>query len=260
MRFDPTKFVRREARPLPVFLLLDVSGSMNGIIDPENVVGTGQTFYEDGQWWELVEGGTPKIQVLNEALKKMIRSFSRQENGETEILVTIITFGDRAELFRSPTPAHQIEWEDLTASGETAMGEAFQLTKKLIEDRKIISSRAYRPTIVLVSDGRPTDSWESPLLSLTKKGRSSKCFYMAMGIGDADRNVLSKFIEGTPILAQRGSEKIPNRVFTAEKAEEIRDFFQRVTMSVISRSYSTNPNQAPQYSASTKEDDDDEYW
>ena len=34
---------------------------------------------------------------------------------------------------------------------------------QMIEDKKITLSRAYRPTIVLVSDGNPTDNWEDPL-------------------------------------------------------------------------------------------------
>ena len=86
----------------------------------------------------------------------------------------------------------------MAAKGETALGEALKRTKEMIEDKKITLSRAYRPTIVLVSDGKPTDDWEDPMDDFINTGRSKKCDRMAMAIGkDADENVLKRFIEGT---------------------------------------------------------------
>lgn len=40
------------------------------------------------------------------------------------------------------------------------MGEAFDLVREMVEDRDIVSSRAYAPTVVLISDGIPTDCSE----------------------------------------------------------------------------------------------------
>ena len=31
------------------------------------------------------------------------------------------------------------------------------------KDRDIISNKGYRPVVVLVSDGQPTDEWQNPL-------------------------------------------------------------------------------------------------
>lgn len=45
--FDPSKFTVPNAKPLPVFLLLDVSDSMDEVVDPENVRRTGQTVVSD---------------------------------------------------------------------------------------------------------------------------------------------------------------------------------------------------------------------
>jgi uncharacterized protein YegL len=63
-------------------------------------------------------------------------------------------------------------------------------------------------------------------------GRSSKCerFAMAIGTTEAD-DVLNKFLSGTE-----------NKVFRADQATQIRDFFKFVTMSVSVRSRSQNPN------------------
>ena len=109
----------------------------------------------------------------------------------------------------------------------------------MIEDKDVIPSRAYRPTVVLVSDGRPGDSWENPLQAFISEGRSAKCDRMAMAIGaDADEVVLGKFLEGTM-----------NSLFYAENAKQLRDFFKYVTMSVTIRTKSQTPNVLPEASA-----------
>ena len=229
--FDPSKFTAPKAKPLPVFLLLDVSGSMNEVVDPENVRGTGQTFENDGQTWELVKGGTSKIQILNDAVRRMVDSFAVEERMETEFLVSIITFGDRVVQHLAPGAAASVNWTDMEADGCTAMGAAFALAKRLIEDKNVTPSRAYRPTVVLVSDGQPTDDWEHPLEALTTSGRSAKCFFMAMGIGDnPGTQVLERFTSQTPVLAEVHGTPVPNTVFHATDADRIHEFFRKVTM------------------------------
>ena len=188
--FDPAKFTVPDAKPLPVILLLDVSGSMNGA----------------------------KIQNLNETVKDMLEIFRDTENGETEIHVSIITFGAEVKLHQALASAGDVQWHDLSSSGGTPLGTAFKMAKAMIEDKDIVPSRAYRPTVVLVSDGQPTDSWEQPLDDFIGEGRSSKCDRMAMAVGaDADEGVLGKFIEGTE-----------HPLFYAENAKQLQDFFKFV--------------------------------
>lgn len=205
--FDASKFTTTKAKPLPVYLLLDVSGSMQG----------------------------PKIDNLNAAVREMLDTFAKEEQMETEILVSVITFGGIAKLHLSPTKASKIKWTDLTADENTPMGAALEMAKDMIEDKNITPSRAYRPTIVLVSDGQPNDSWEKPLKDFINSGRSCKCDRMAMAIGhDADENVLKLFIEGTP-----------HPLFHAENAPQLHESFQRITMSVTARTKSKDPNVVP---------------
>jgi uncharacterized protein YegL len=233
--FDPKKFAIAKAKPLPVYFLLDVSTTMGAVQDTENLKRTGEKFYEDGQYWEVVEGGTTKMDILNEAVLKMLNTFSKDEKMDSEIVVSIITFGDIADLFISPTKASEIKWTDMVAKGETALGAAIKRTKEMIEDKNITLSRAYRPTIVLVSDGKPTDDWDEPLDDFINTGRSKKCDRMAMAIGsDADESLLNRFIEGTD-----------HELFFADDAEKINEFFERVTMSVTTRTRSQNPNKVP---------------
>lgn len=187
----------------------------------------------------------------------MIDSFAVEEKMETEFLVSIIVFGDRAAQHLSPTAASSVEWTDITADGCTAMGAAFSLARSLIEDKTVVAARAYRPTVVLVSDGQPTDAWEGPIESLINEGRSSKCFFMAMGIGDVPgMQVLDRFISQTPVFAEVNGSAIRNTVFHATDADKIHEFFRKVTMSVTTRSRSQNPNTIP---TSAKSDSSEEY-
>lgn len=258
--FDPSKFTAPKAKPLPVFLLLDVSGSMNEVVDSESVRRTGQTVENDGQTWELVEGGTSKIQILNDAVRRMVDSFAAEERMEIEFLVSIITFGDRVAQHLAPGAASSVNWTNMEADGCTAMGAAFLLVKRLIEDKDVIPLRAYRPTVVLVSDGQPIDDWEHPLEALITGGRSSKCFFMAMGIGeDPGTQVLERFISQTPVLAEVNGTPVRNTVFHATDADKIHAFFHKVTMSVSIRSKSQNPNAIPT-SARPNLEEEGGYW
>ncbi len=196
------------ARPLPVIVLADVSGSMS-------------------------EGG--KIQSLNQAMREMLEAFRDEDDLRAEIHVAVITFGNRQVRVHMPFgPAAAASWTDLPAAGDTPMGAAFAAAQQMIEDRNVVPSRAYRPTVVLVSDGQPTDDWRAPLEALLASDRGGKAFRMAMGIGVEDMAVLSEFLHNPEAQVRR-----------ADEARQIRRFFRFVTMTVMARSRSANPNVAP---------------
>ena len=161
----------------------------------------------------------------------MIRVFAAEES---EIQVSVITFGgESANLHLLPQPAAEIEWVDLHAGGRTPLGSALSMVREVLEDKEKIPSRAYTPTLVLVSDGIPTDNWSQELQKLLDSDRAKKAMRLAMGIGgDVDTNVLERFINNVEIL-----------VFTADQASQVSQFFKWVTMSVTSRTRSSNPNQ-----------------
>lgn len=207
MAFNPGDYTVPTAKPLPVVFLLDVSGSMYG----------------------------SKIANLNQAVEEMLQSFSVENMRETEIRVSVITFGSQVKLHLPLTKADEIKWAPLAADGGTPLGTAIRMAKDMIEDKDQIPSRAYRPAVILVSDGRPGDNWKKPLEDFISSGRSSKCDRMALAIGrDADEGVLGKFVEGTT-----------NPLFHAENAAKLKDFFKFVTMSVTVRSKSRTPNSVP---------------
>lgn len=210
-------FIKKEGRALPVFILLDVSGSMKG----------------------------EKIETVNVALKEMINSFKKIENPKGIVEMCLITFGgSQVNVIKELSQLKDSDVYTLTANGNTPMGMAFEKVAEMIEDKNVVSSRAYTPTIVLISDGNPTDynpagksieeimAWES-LMKIHSGIRCSKATKLAMGIGgDVDTNILKAFIN---------NNEIP--VISAKDNNTISKFFEWVTMSVSVRSVSSNPNQ-----------------
>lgn len=201
------KFTVPAAKRMPVIVLADISGSMS------------------------VEG---KIETLNRAISDMITSFSEEEDVRAEIYVAVITFGKEGAKFHQPLQAaSQIQWTSMQAAGQTPMAAAFELATKMIEDKNQIESRDYHPTIVLVSDGQPTDDWKQPLRQLLNSPRASKALRLSIAIGaDADYEVLKEFLQGQ-------QQDVP--VFRADEASQIRQFFRWVTVTVGSRTRSVNP-------------------
>ncbi len=221
---DLKNLVIHEARPLPVIILADVSGSMHA----DNNIG-----------------------VLNNSIREMINSLKDEQSLRAEVYISVIVFGDNESKIYLPfSKATEIEWNDVVASGRTPMGDAFVKVKNLIEDKSIIPSRAYAPTIVLLSDGKPTDDWEDPLSNLLTSPRAAKAARMAMSIGanNEDQKVLKEFL-GDSELA----------VFEAKQAREITKFFKFVTMSVSQRVQSVNPNQPITIDIDDFEDDFDDF-
>ena len=201
------EFTVASARPLPVILMADVSGSMAA----------------DG-----------KITALNSAVAEMLAAFAEEDDAQAEIHMAVVTFGGTAALHLPLTPASEVRWAPMQADGMTPLGAALDIVTDLIEDRERVPSRAYRPTVVLVSDGLPNDEWRGPLARFHQSERAAKAQRFALGIGaDADHDMLRTFL-GNP----------ESRVFEAHEAREVRKFFRWVTMSVTARSRSGQPNLA----------------
>ena len=217
MIFDPSAFTAQKAKPMPVILVLDNSGSMSG----------------------------DKIRQLNAAVHEMIETFRQTESSEVSYTVAVITFGTGIHLQQEMTDASLIQWKDIPISDAntskswngkfddpgargTPLGATLKSVKSMIEDREIIPSRAYRPAVVLVSDGHPTDSWNGPLASFIQDGRTAKCDRWAVAIGrDADEKTLRKFISNVTNL-----DGSPRELLYAGNAATLRDDFKYITMTV----------------------------
>ena len=232
MAFNPNNYKAPEVKKLPVILLLDVSGSMQGA----------------------------KIDSLYNATCDMIDTFVGAQLKEQSIDVAIITFGNEIKLHTPYTPVKELQdkgLEHFVADGMTPMGTAIQMAKDMIDDKSVTPSRIYRPAVVLVSDGEPNDDWRNPMAMFINDGRSSKCQRFAVAIGEkADRTVLETITEN------------PDNEIYAAKASDLAECFKTVSMSVTTTA--TKPDipkvvaevKTPVVSSSvpTKQDDDDDEW
>lgn len=173
-------------RPLHFIWISDCSGSMSG----------------------------EKIQELNFAIREAIPHMQSEadENPNAEVLVRALKFSSGAQWHISqPTPVADFKWDDLTAGGLTDMGKALSM---VAEQMKIppMSDRALPPVLVLISDGQPTDDFNSGLKQLMDLPWGKKAVRIAIAIGqDADLDVLQKFIghpELTPLLANNADQLV----------------------------------------------------
>lgn len=210
--------VIKEARPLPVLLLVDNSGSM----------------------------ANEKINTVNVTLKEMIAEFSAIKNAKGKISVGIITFGNTVEVVQPIDKIENIVVPEFTAAGKTWMGQAIDQAINILEDKNKVPERAYTPTIILLSDGLPSDclgkmnpreydfsQWE-PLKRLHASERLKYCPKLALGIGEGTNyKMLNAFIN---------NPEVP--VIKANDLATITKFFQWVTYSISKRSVSRNPNEA----------------
>lgn len=208
-------FVMPKAKMLPVFLLLDVSGSMS--LDN-------------------------KMQELNSSVKEMLDTFKKEQAVQAEIYVSIITFGTEVKIVNELMSASQISYTDQIAGGVTCMGKALQTAKNIIEDKSKIPGNSYRPVVVLVSDGQPYDpsdpgnkQFENQLMQFVSNGRSGKCDRWSLAIGaDADIPTMKQFLNHP--------EK---KVCYVEDAADIHKFFRFISSSTVQRSRSASPNTVP---------------
>ena len=208
-------YVAREPRALPIFILADTSGSMRG----------------------------SKIDELNLALREMLTALNTADDIRGKFQLCVISFGGEVKIEQPLSDIDGMTLPELSAGGLTPMGGAFEVVQEMIENREVVSSRSYAPTIVLISDGIPTDcdeevftskhytEWE-PLVGLRSGERTSKSQRLALGIGaDADIGMLKEYIN---------NPSIP--VIKANDAAGITKFLRWVTMSTVARMNSVNPN------------------
>ena len=131
-------------RKLPVYLLLDTSGSMSG---------------------EPIEAVKNGIQVLVSTLRQDPYAL------ETAFL-SVITFDSSAKQIVPLTELASFQFPDIHATGTTALGEALTLLAKCIESEveKTTAEQKgdWKPLVFLMTDGSPTDNWQKGLSDLKK--------------------------------------------------------------------------------------------
>ena len=169
-------------RRLPVYLLVDTSGSMHG---------------------EAIESVRNGLQVLVSAL--------RQDPYALETAwLSVITFDSRAQQITPLTELMSFQIPELRVSGMTAMGEALSLLADCIQ-REVVKGSAeqkgdWKPIVFLLTDGAPTDDLDRGINAIrqVKTGTFVAC---AAGPG-ADTSTLKKITEAVISLDTADSNSI----------------------------------------------------
>ena len=158
---------------MTLFYLVDTSGSMSG----------------------------SRIGTVNAAMEECIPLLKEvaQANDDAEIKVAILQFSSGCSWITpasGPVDLEDIIWNDLQAGGMTEFGGAlFELDKKLSRNEYLKSQTgAYAPVILLLSDGGPTDDWESGLNQIKQNNWFKHAIKIAIDIeSGSDRSVLAQF-------------------------------------------------------------------
>ena len=147
----------------PVTLLLDTSTSMQGA----------------------------PIRELQEGVQQFISAMQEDDMARYSVELSITTFGNGVEQIQDFTEVANISApEKIQAYGNTPMGEALdKALDNLQSQQKLYAANgipAYKPWLVLMSDGMPTDEWKYAAQRACDKALAGKLLFLGIGIGQVD--------------------------------------------------------------------------
>lgn len=169
-------------RRLPVYLLLDTSGSMTG---------------------EPIEAVKNGVQMMLHSLRQMPQAL------ETAY-ISIITFDSDAKQIIPLTDLASFQMVDIKASGVTSFGAALSLLADKVQTEvtktTLEQKGDWKPMTFIMTDGVPTDDWQSGWNQLKSvyKGFLVGC---AVG-GSADTSILKQITNEVVSLQNADSESI----------------------------------------------------
>lgn len=156
-------------------LLVDVSGSMAG--EP--------------------------IQQLNAGLQGFQQALTADSLAALRVELAIVSFGSTVTVAQDFVTANQFQPPRLSASGSTPMGQAINLALDMLTQRKSTYQQNgvayYRPWIFLITDGAPTDEWQSAAQRVKQLEASKGVAFFAVGVQGANMNTLGQITTRTPL-------------------------------------------------------------
>jgi len=169
-------------RRLPVYLLLDTSGSMSG--EP--------------------------IEAVKNGVQVMISSLRQNPQAIETAFISVITFDNAAQQIIPLTDLASFQMVDLRATGVTALGDALRMVAHKIDTEVAKTTTEqkgdWKPLVFIMTDGIPTDDWQSGLNEF-KKRKTAFTVACAAGSG-ADTSILKQITENVVSLDTADSASI----------------------------------------------------
>jgi uncharacterized protein YegL len=201
--FGASEFAENPDPRVPCVLILDTSGSMAEVVAGISQM-TGQNVMQDGQLYNVVSGGTTRIDLLNQGLLTLKESLAADSLASRRAEIAIVTFGGTVNTIQDFVTAENFQPPCLHATGGTPMGQAILTGLDMIAKRKATYRAAgvsfYRPWIFLITDGGPDpgDPWQSAAV-LVKQGEASKSFaFFTVAVDGANMDVLAQIAARPP--------------------------------------------------------------
>lgn len=192
-------------------LVLDVSGSMNEIVDGSNTVATGKTVYVDGKQYNVVTGGVSKLDGLNEGLRSFYTEIANDETVNQRLELAIVTFNDTVSVVDGPCLVENSSLPVLEADGGTALVDAVNEAIGLVNARKnwykSTNQPYYRPWIILMTDGEPNANQNIAALAhqIQADTAAKKYVFMPIGVDNANMSVLQQLAGQAKALKLKGT-------------------------------------------------------
>ena len=169
-------------RKLPVYLLLDTSGSMMG--EP--------------------------IEAVKNGVQVMISSLRQNPQAIETAYLSIITFDSTAKQIVPLTDLASFQTPDIVASGTTALGGALELVSNCIDNEVTTTTSEskgdWKPMIFIMTDGVPTDDIQNGLNEINKR---KTALIVACAAGNhADTSILKQITENVVSLDTADSQSI----------------------------------------------------
>jgi uncharacterized protein YegL len=144
-------------------------------------------------------GGAP-IAELNAALTGLTRDLSADALAMKRVEIGLVTFGPVRSIFAFDTP-DRFQPDPLEADGDTPMSAAIERGLELLGTRKksykTNGIAYYRPWVMLMTDGAPTDEWQRAA-EMVHQGEEQKAFsFFAVGVEGADMEILRRIAAPT---------------------------------------------------------------
>ncbi|HMC39272.1 MAG TPA: VWA domain-containing protein [Acidimicrobiales bacterium] len=179
------------------------------------------------------------IDSVNRQMPRLRASVGEDPAVSEVIRLGVVTFSDVA---RSVLPLCDLSLveavPEVSAQGRTSYAAVFDHLRHVIEEdyqkSRAAGDRWYRPAVIFISDGHPTDDperWRSALARLSDPGWKRRPNVLAFGFGEADPQILAEVAAGRP-----------NRAFIAAEgaapADVVPELLAGLIQSIVSSSAS----------------------